>query len=200
MGEIVLFSRIFAAVLFLILSPLFLFISVAIRLDSPGPAVFRQKRVGHHRRYYTIYKFRTMVVGMPDLPAALVKEDDRRFTRLGRFLRRFSLDELPQLINIIKGEMSFVGPRPALYNQDDLIAMREACGIHAIKPGVTGWAQVNGRETVSVEEKVRLDQYYLKNQSRLLDLKIIFLTLFNSSRGKDLYTSTSDDKVKESIT
>lgn len=194
------FSRICAVLLFLILSPLFLFISVAIMLDSPGPAVFRQKRVGHQRRYYTIYKFRTMVVGMPDLPAAQVKEDDRRFTRLGRFLRRFSLDELPQLINIIKGEMNFVGPRPALYNQDDLIAMREACGLHAIKPGVTGWAQVNGRETVSVEEKVRLDQYYLENQSWLLDLKIFFLTLFNSSRGKDLYTSTSDDKVKESIT
>lgn len=193
------FSRISAVLLLLILSPLFLFISIVIRLESPGPAVFRQKRVGHQRRYYTIYKFRTMIVGMPDLPAALVKEDDRRFTRLGKFLRRFSLDELPQLINIIKGEMNFVGPRPALHNQDDLIAMREDCGIHAIKPGVTGWAQVNGRETISVEEKVRLDHYYLKNQSWLLDLKIIFLTLFNSSQGKDLYIPKSDDKVKESI-
>lgn len=182
-------NRVCAAILLVILSPLLLAVSLAIRLDSPGPAIFKQKRVGQHGRYFTIYKFRTMVVGTPDLPAALVEENDHRFTRLGKFLRRFSLDELPQLFNIIRGEINFVGPRPALYNQDDLIALREAAGVHALKPGVTGWAQVNGRETVSVEEKVRLDRYYLENRSWRLDLKIIGMTLFNSYRGKDLYAS-----------
>lgn len=190
-------NRLCAVVLLIALLPLFLIISIAIRLDSSGPVIFKQRRVGQYQKYFTIYKFRTMVVGMPDLPAAMVKEDDHRFTRVGKFLRRFSLDELPQLFNIIKGEMDFVGPRPALYNQDDLIALRESAGIHALKPGVTGWAQVNGRETVSVEEKVRLDEYYLNNRSLLLNLKIIFLTLFNSSQGKDLYTNNVQNNISD---
>ncbi|MFZ5652560.1 MAG: sugar transferase [Bacillota bacterium] len=190
-------NRLCAVVLLIALLPLFLIISIAIRLDSSGPVIFKQRRVGQYQKYFTIYKFRTMVVGMPDLPAAMVKEDDHRFTRVGKFLRRFSLDELPQLFNIIKGEMDFVGPRPALYNQDDLIALRESAGIHALKPGVTGWAQVNGRETVSVEEKVRLDEYYLNNRSLLLNLKIIFLTLFNSSQGKDLYKNNVQNNISD---
>lgn len=186
--EIGLLNRIFALILLVVLAPLFIFISIVIRLESPGPSIFRQKRVGRQKNYFIIYKFRTMIVGTPDLPSALVDEYDSGFTRVGRLLRRFSLDELPQLLNIIKGEMNFVGPRPALYNQDDLISLRDASGIHVLKPGVTGWAQVNGRENVSVEEKVELDEYYLKNRSFKLDMKIIFMTVFKSYQGKDLYT------------
>lgn len=184
------YSRIAAIILLLLLFPLLLIISLAIRLDSPGPVIFKQKRVGQYRKYFTIYKFRTMVVGMPDLPSALVSEDDNRFTRLGRLLRRLSLDELPQLFNIVRGEMVFVGPRPALYNQDDLIVLREHYGVYALKPGVTGWAQINGREMVSIDEKVHLDYYYLQNHSLYLDIRIIFKTITNCFRGEDLYLSS----------
>lgn len=181
-----------AIIMLIVLAPVVILIAAAIRLDSKGPSLFRQRRVGQYGKYFIIYKFRTMVVGMPDLPAALVGEDDHRFTRVGKLLRRYSLDELPQLLNIIRGEMNFIGPRPALYNQDDLIALRERVGVHVLKPGVTGWAQVNGRETVTVEEKVRLDRYYLENRSWRLDMKIVFMTLFNSYQGKDLYAKPED--------
>jgi len=183
-----LLNRILALILLVMLAPLFIFIYIAIRLESPGPAIFRQKRVGLQRSYFIIYKFRTMTYGTPDLPSALVDENDTRFTWLGRLLRRFSLDELPQLLNIIKGEMNFVGPRPALYNQEDLIKLRDASGIHVLKPGITGWAQVNGRENVCIEKKVELDEHYLKNRSFRLDMKIILMTIFKSYQGKDLYT------------
>lgn len=180
-------NRVLAFIMLILLSPLFLVIAVAIKLDSPGPVIFRQKRVGHRGKYFTIYKFRTMVVDMPDLPADRVAGNDSRITRVGQVLRRLSLDELPQLWNIIKGDMDFIGPRPALYNQDDLIALREKAGVHSLKPGITGWAQVNGRETVSVEEKVQLDRYYLENRSLKLDLTILYLTFFKSLKGADIY-------------
>lgn len=180
-------NRVLALVLLVLLSPLLLVLAVAIKLDSPGPVIFRQKRVGYRGKYFTIYKFRTMVADMPDLPADQVAGNDSRITRVGQVLRRLSLDELPQLWNIIKGDMNFIGPRPALYNQDDLIALREKAGVHSLKPGITGWAQVNGRETVSVEEKVQLDRYYLENRSPILDLTILYLTFFKSLKGADLY-------------
>lgn len=179
--------------LVVILLPVMALLAVAIRIDSKGPAIFKQTRVGKDNRYFMLYKFRTMHVGTPDLPSDMVPSNDPRFTRPGKLLRRLSLDELPQLINIIKGDMNFIGPRPALYNQYDLISMREKAGVHRIKPGVTGWAQVNGRDNILLERKVELDKYYLDNQSFLLDLKILWFTLVKSLGGKDLYKDTGDE-------
>ncbi|MDQ7792744.1 MAG: sugar transferase [Clostridia bacterium] len=161
---------------------------------TPGTAIFKQKRVGQFDRYFTLYKFRTMRVGTPDLPSDMVQKDDQRFTRLGRLLRRLSIDELPQLFNIIKGDMNFIGPRPALYNQEDLIEMRRSVGVNRLKPGVTGWAQVNGRDNVPIERKVELDRYYLENRSVWLDLRILWLTLVKSFCGADLYSNEISDE------
>lgn len=182
-----------AAVLLILIIPLMAVIAVAIRVDSKGPAIFKQKRVGKDSKYFTLYKFRTMQVGMPDVPSDMVSKDDCRYTRLGKFLRRLSLDELPQLINILKGDMNFIGPRPALYNQDDLIRLRCEGGVNRLKPGVTGWAQVNGRDNISVEKKVLLDKYYLEKHSFFMDMKIIYLTLIKSVLGLDLYNEQSSN-------
>lgn len=175
--------------------PVMLLIALLIKIDSKGPAIFKQQRVGLQRNLFTLYKFRTMVVGTPDLPSEMVSSGDSRFTRFGKVLRRFSLDELPQLVNIIKGDMNFVGPRPALYNQDDLIAMREKVGIHRIRPGITGWAQVNGRDAIPLTLKVQLDEYYLLNRSLWLDMKIIWMTFSKSLSGTDLYPVGKDKKI-----
>lgn len=188
-------SRIMALLLLLPTSPLLFACAVAIWIDSPGSPFFCQKRVGKHGRYFTIYKLRTMRSGTPDLASSLVGENDTRFTKLGKFLRRYSIDELPQLVNVLKGDMNFVGPRPALYNQYELNEMRERAGVHEIKPGITGWAQVNGRDTISDEKKVELDAFYVKNQSWQLDMKIVLMTLGKSMIGSDLYKT---DKIKES--
>lgn len=174
-------------VLLVVLAPLMIIVALAIRIDSLGPAIFKQTRVGQYDRYFTLYKFRTMHVGTPDLPSEMVSKDDHRFTRLGKFLRRFSIDELPQLFNIIRGDMNFIGPRPALYNQYELISMRKEAGVNRLKPGVTGWAQVNGRENISLERKVELDKYYLENRSWWLDIKILWLTFIKSISGVNLY-------------
>ncbi|MCL5779530.1 MAG: sugar transferase [Firmicutes bacterium] len=185
--------------LLIILAPLMLLVAVAIRLDSRGPAIFKQTRVGQFDRFFTIYKFRTMHVGTPDLPSEMVQKDDRRFTRLGKFFRRLSIDELPQLFNIIKGDMNFIGPRPALHNQDKLIAMRKKAGVNRLKPGVTGWAQVNGRDNIPLERKVELDKFYLDHHSLVLDLKILWLTLVKSITGADLYGGKQVSSVKREI-
>lgn len=176
-----------AILLLIVLAPVMILAAIAIRLDSRGPAVFKQTRVGQFDQYFTLYKFRTMHVGTPDLPSEMVSKDDQKFTRVGRFLRRFSIDELPQLFNIIRGDLNFIGPRPALYNQYKLIAMRKAAGINKLKPGVTGWAQVNGRENISLERKVELDKYYMDNRSWLLNVRILWLTILKSITGADLY-------------
>ena len=183
-----------AVVLSVCLAPVMLIVALIIRIDSPGTAIFKQKRVGQFDRYFTLYKFRTMRVGTPDLPSDMVQKDDQRFTRLGRLLRRLSIDELPQLFNIIKGDMNFIGPRPALYNQEDLIEMRRSVGVNRLKPGVTGWAQVNGRDNVPIERKVELDRYYLENRSVWLDLRILWLTLVKSFCGADLYSNEISDE------
>ncbi|MEW6066083.1 MAG: sugar transferase [Bacillota bacterium] len=188
-----------AVLLLIILAPLMLLVAVAIRLDSRGPAIFKQTRVGQFDRFFTIYKFRTMHVGTPDLPSEMVQKDDRRFTRLGKFLRRLSIDELPQLFNIIKGDMNFIGPRPALHNQDKLIAMRKKAGVNRLKPGVTGWAQVNGRDNIPLERKVELDKFYLDHHSLVLDLKILWLTLVKSITGADLYGGKQVSSVKREM-
>ena len=172
-------------VLLAALAPLFAIIAIAIRLESPGPVLFRQRRSGRGAREFVILKFRTMKIGTPHLASHLVGPGSGHVTRVGGVLRRLSIDELPQLWNVIRGEMALVGPRPALFNQHDLIALRQAAGVDALRPGVTGWAQVNGRDDISLGEKVRLDRYYLEHAGWRLDLRILLrttATLF-SSRG-----------------
>jgi O-antigen biosynthesis protein WbqP len=163
-------------------APLFLLVVLAVRLTSTGPVLFRTHRVGRNNEIFTMYKFRTMRLHTPQVATHLLKEPDQFLTPIGKFLRRTSLDELPQLINVMGGEMSLVGPRPALFNQDDLIALRTAGGVHQLTPGVTGWAQVNGRDELPIPEKVKLDEWYLKNRSFWLDLKILGMTFFKVIR------------------
>ena len=162
----------------IIASPLFLILSVWIKLDSKGPVFFRQKRIGIHRTTFEILKFRSMRTDTPrDMATHLLNNPDQWITRAGRFLRKTSLDELPQLINILRGEMSIIGPRPALWNQYDLVELREACGANDVVPGLTGWAQINGRDTISIEEKARLDGEYASKISFSMDLKCLFRTI-----------------------
>ncbi|TDT72155.1 O-antigen biosynthesis protein WbqP [Allofrancisella inopinata] len=164
----------------IILSPIFLFIILFIKLDSKGPIFFKQKRYGKNKQFFYIYKFRTMYVDTPkDMPTHLLQDPSKCITKVGGFLRKTSLDELPQIINILKGEMSIVGPRPALWNQDDLIAERDKYGANAVPVGLTGWAQINGRDELSIPAKAKLDGDYVKNKSTWFDLKCIFLTAFS---------------------
>ncbi len=161
-----------------ILSPVLLLAALAVRLDSPGPVMFRQKRVGKHKTYFEILKFRTMRSDSPkDVPTHLMKDPSRWLTRTGRFLRRTSIDELPQIFNILKGDMSIVGPRPALWNQYDLIEERDKYGANDVTPGLTGWAQVNGRDELDIEEKARLDGEYVSHLSFAMDLKCFLRTI-----------------------
>ena len=162
----------------LCLSWLLLLLAVAIRLDSPGPVFFRQKRVGIGKRHFQILKFRTMRIDTPhDMPTHLLHDPEQYITRMGRFLRKTSLDELPQLWNILKGEMSLIGPRPALWNQYDLIALRDQVGANDVRPGLTGWAQINGRDELPLERKAALDGEYVQNMTFLFDCKCFFGTI-----------------------
>jgi len=170
-------SKISAVILLVILSPLLLLISIIVFFDGGFPILFKQKRIGINNSTFFVYKFRTMKKGIPDIPTHLVENHKVLFTRVGPLLRRYSFDELPQLMNIIKGNMVFVGPRPALYNQDDLIDLRTKAGVQTIMPGVTGWAQINGRDELSISEKVQFDKFYLKNRSTYFDLKILLNTI-----------------------
>jgi O-antigen biosynthesis protein WbqP len=166
-----------AALLLILFGPLMLVLAALIRADSAGPALFRQRRIGRGSREFVIFKFRTMSAGTPDLASHLmVGQAASRITRIGRVLRRTSLDELPQLINILRGDMSFIGPRPALWNQFDLIAMRQEAGVDALKPGVTGWAQINGRDDIPMDLKVALDRHYLERCGPLMDVRVLLLT------------------------
>jgi O-antigen biosynthesis protein WbqP len=171
------FDLIIALVLMLILAPLLLLVVLAIRLTSVGPVLFRTRRVGKNSRFFTMYKFRTMRVDTPQVATHLLKKPDQFLAPMGGFLRRTSLDELPQLINVLRGDMSLIGPRPALFNQDDLIALRTARGVNMLTPGITGWAQVNGRDSLPISEKVKLDEWYLKNRSFWLDIKVVVMTV-----------------------
>ena len=161
----------------LCLSPALLLIAITIKFDSPGPMLFRQRRVGLNGRHFEIYKFRTMLCGTPDIPTDQMMRYQSPVTRAGKFLRKTSLDELPQLINVLKGEMSLVGPRPALYNQTELTAKRAAQGVLGFPPGITGWAQVNGRDELPDDSKVELDTWYCNHWSYWLDWKILLSTL-----------------------
>lgn len=170
----------FALILVVPLAPILLIIALAIKLESKGPVLFKQKRVGKDNTYFYILKFRTMRVDTPhDMPTHLLNGATNYITKVGGFLRKSSLDELPQIFNILCGQMSFIGPRPALWNQDDLIAAREEVGANQIKPGLTGWAQVNGRDELEISVKAQYDGEYVKDISLALDLKIIWLTIKN---------------------
>lgn len=159
---------------------LLLILAVVIKLTSPGPVLFKQKRVGKNKTYFNIYKFRSMRIDTPkDMPTHLLANPERYITPIGRFMRKTSLDELPQLFNILRGDMSIVGPRPALWNQDDLIAERDKYGANDIRPGLTGWAQINGRDEIEIPLKARLDGVYVKRESLWFDIYIIFRTIFS---------------------
>ena len=162
----------------IILSPVFLILVIWIKLDSKGPVLFKQKRVGIHKTHFNILKFRTMKIDTPkDTPTHLLKNPEQYITRAGKFLRKTSLDELPQIINIIKGDMAIVGPRPALWNQYDLIEERDKYGANDIRPGLTGWAQVNGRDELEIPVKAALDGEYVEKMGFAMDIKCIFKTI-----------------------
>lgn len=159
------------------LSPVFIITSIAVKADSKGPVLFVQKRVGKDKKNFNMYKFRSMRTDTPhDMPTHLLNNPDAFITKVGKFLRKSSLDELPQLFNILKGNMSVVGPRPALWNQDDLIAERDKYNANSIRPGLTGWAQVNGRDELEIDVKAKFDGEYVEKMSLLFDIKCIFNT------------------------
>ncbi len=168
----------------ILLSPLLLILALLIKCTSPGPVLFRQKRVGKNKTYFEILKFRSMRIDAPhDVPTHLLQNAQSAITPIGHFLRKTSLDELPQLFNILLGQMSVIGPRPALWNQYDLIAERDRYGANRLTPGLTGWAQVNGRDELPIPVKAKLDGYYAEHLSFSLDLKIFFKTIANVFSG-----------------
>lgn len=171
-----LFDLLLALVALVPLSLPLLLVAIAVRLTSPGPVLYWSDRVGRHNRIFKMPKFRSMRIGTPAVATHLLQDPDAWLTPIGSFLRKSSLDELPQLWSILKGDMSFVGPRPALFNQDDLIALRTEAGVHELPPGLTGWAQVNGRDELPIPQKVALDAAYLDRRSLAFDVYILWLT------------------------
>ncbi|MFT9486552.1 MAG: sugar transferase [Tepidibacillus sp.] len=162
----------------IVLSPVFLILIIAIKLDSKGPVLFKQKRIGIHKTHFNILKFRTMRIDTPkDTPTHLLENPEQCITKMGKFLRKTSLDELPQIINILKGEMSIIGPRPALWNQYDLIEERDKYGANDVYPGLTGWAQINGRDELPIEVKAQLDGEYVQKMGFWMDVKCFFGTI-----------------------
>ncbi len=172
-------NRLFALIILFILSPVFLIVALCIFVEDGFPVFFTQKRVGINYTFFYIFKFRSMKKNTPNVATHLLTNPDQHLLKIGKLIRKTSLDELPNLINIIKGDMVFVGPRPALYNQDDLMTLRVATGVFKLKPGITGWAQINGKDDISIERKVQLEQEYLKTKSFLLDIEIIIKTFTN---------------------
>ncbi len=169
-------NRILSLIVLFILSPIFLLVALLILFEDGFPVFFKQNRIGINYSFFNIYKFRSMKKNTPNVATHLLTNPEQYVLKIGGLLRKLSLDELPNLINIVKGEMVFVGPRPALYNQNDLMALRVAAGVHKLKPGITGWAQINGRDELSLEAKVACEKEYLERKSFLFDLKIIILT------------------------
>jgi O-antigen biosynthesis protein WbqP len=179
-------KRLFDILLSIIASAFLFFpiiiVAVAVKLTSQGPVLYWSDRVGANNKLFKMPKFRSMQIGTPAVATHLLENPSGYLTSIGPFLRKSSLDELPQLWPIFLGHMSFVGPRPALYNQNDLVALRTECGVHKIKPGLTGWAQINGRDELPIPEKVRFDVEYLNNRSFVFDLKILWLTFIKVLR------------------
>jgi len=175
-----------AVVVLCIFSPVMLFTALTILLTSPGPAIYWSNRVGQRNRIFKMPKFRTMRIDTPAVATHLLADPEKALTPIGSFLRRSSLDELPQLWSILKGDMSFVGPRPALFNQYDLIESRTQSGVDALVPGLTGWAQVNGRDALSIPDKVQFDQEYLQKRSFAMDMKILYMTFVKVMRRAEV--------------
>ncbi|MGS0972977.1 MAG: sugar transferase [Candidatus Izemoplasmataceae bacterium] len=186
----------------IVLSPLFLILVVLIKLDSKGPILFRQKRIGRHKIHFNILKFRTMRIDTPkDTPTHLLENPNQWITKMGKFLRKTSLDELPQIINILKGDMSIIGPRPALWNQYDLVEERDQYDVHKLYPGLTGYAQIKGRDELPIKEKAKLDGYYVEHMNLWLDIKIFFGTFISIFRSEGVVeggTGTIDKSTKVS--
>ena len=172
--------------LLIVLMPLFVIIALLIVLEDGPPIFHRQSRPGKNDVLFELYKFRTMKMETPEIATHLLRNPDQYLLRSGRMLRKLSLDELPNILNVIKGDLNYVGPRPALYNQYDLISLRQKYGINRIKPGITGWAQVNGRDENDIDRKIELDQWYLDNNSKMLDMKILFLTFTKVLKMKNV--------------
>ena len=181
-----------------VLSPLLLILALAIKIDDPGPIFFRQKRVGIHKSHFHILKFRTMKVSTPkDMPTHLLENPEQYITRVGRILRKTSLDELPQIFQIFTGEMSIIGPRPALWNQFDLIEERDKYGANDIRPGLTGWAQINGRDELPIDVKARLDGEYVEKLSFLFDCKCFFGTITSVLKSEGVVEGGTGTLEKE---
>ena len=184
----------------LLLSPLFLILMLAVYIDDPGPFFFRQKRVGIHQSTFYLWKFRSMKVSTPkDVPTHLLENPEQYITRVGRFLRKTSLDELPQIFQIFTGSMSIVGPRPALWNQFDLIEERDRYGANDVRPGLTGWAQINGRDELSIAEKARSDGEYVARLSFAFDVKCFFGTFGKVLRQENVVEGAHDEKREEAL-
>lgn len=181
----------------IILLPIFAIISIAIKIESKGPILFKQKRIGKHKKNFTIYKFRTMRTDTPkDMPTHMLKNANGYITKVGNILRKTSLDELPQLINIIKGDMSIIGPRPALWNQYDLVEERDKYHANDLKPGLTGWAQINGRDELEIPQKAKFDGEYVDKISFVFDLKIFFKTIINVFKHEGVVEGAIDKSNK----
>ena len=172
-------NRFIALIAIVFLSPIFIIVALMIFIEDGLPIFFKQKRVGVEYSFFQIYKFRSMKKYTPNVATHLLTNPEQYLLKIGKLIRKTSLDELPNLINIIKGDMVFVGPRPALYNQDDLMTLRVAAGVDKLKPGITGWAQINGRDEISIEAKVNLEKEYLQKKSLLFDFQIFIKTFTN---------------------
>ena len=182
----------------IVLSPIFLILCIWIKLDSIGPIFFKQKRVGKNKSYFNILKFRTMYIDTPkDMPTHLLSNPDQYITKSGKFLRKTSLDELPQIINILKGDMAIIGPRPALWNQYDLIAERDKYGANDVVPGLTGWAQINGRDELEIDVKSKLDGEYVERMSFLFDCKCFFGTITSVLKHEGVVEGGTGEMNKE---
>lgn len=182
----------------IILLPFFLIFAIIIKIESKGPVFFKQKRIGKNKRQFTILKFRTMRSDTPkDMPTHMLKNAESYITKFGNFMRKTSIDELPQIINILKGDMSIIGPRPALWNQDDLIAQRDEFNANSIRPGLTGWAQVNGRDELPIQQKAALDGEYIEKISFLFDIKIFFKTIINVFKHEGIVEGAQEGKKEK---
>ncbi|MGY0425548.1 MAG: sugar transferase [Polaribacter sp.] len=180
------FNRLIALLTLTVLSPVFLIIAIFILFDDGFPIFFTQKRVGENYSFFKLYKFRSMKKNTPNIATHLLENPEQYVLRIGNVIRKLSLDEFPNLINILRGEMVFVGPRPALYNQDDLMKLRIEAGVSHLKPGLTGWAQINGRDEISLEEKVALEKEYFERKSFSFDVKLFFRTFFSMFMSKNV--------------
>jgi O-antigen biosynthesis protein WbqP len=184
----------------IVLAPIFILLIISIKIDSPGPVLFKQKRIGINKTHFDILKFRTMRIDTPkDTPTHLLKNPEQFITKMGRFLRKTSLDELPQIWNIFVGQMSIIGPRPALWNQYDLIAEREKYGANNIPPGLTGWAQINGRDELPIEVKAKLDGEYVEKIGFLMDLQCFFGTIVSVVKSDGVVEGGTGTTTKRSM-